>query len=83
MKSNKKAFSKGNNINIDISECNSAATDGLDNCSEATAAKIDSLIAIKQKELKSWEEMIVQKKEEYKILENLCQNVNLGAKTRR
>ena len=80
MKSNKKAFSKGNNINIDISECNSAATDGLDNCSEATAAKIDSLIAIKQKELKNWEEMIAQKKEEYKILETLCQSANLGAK---
>ena len=25
--------------------------------------------------------MIAQKKEEYKILENLCRNVNLGAKT--
>ena len=68
MKSNKKAFSKGNNINIDISECNSAATDGLDNCSEATAAKIDSLIAIKQKELKSWEKMIVQKRKSIKYL---------------
>ena len=47
MKSKKKVLWKGDNINIDISEFNSAATDSLDNCSESTAAKIDSLIAIK------------------------------------
>ena len=58
---------------MDVSEGNYPNAESSDNYSEySTAPKIDSLIAIKQKQLKSWEEMIVQKKEEYETLENLC-----------
>ena len=63
MKTKKKSSCKGDNINIDISECNSADADSSDDHSECSAAaKIDLIIATKQKELKSWEEMIAQKK---------------------
>ena len=47
VESKKKVLCKGDNINIDVSECNSATADSLENCSEATDAKIDSLIATK------------------------------------
>ena len=45
---------------------------------EAIADKMDSLILIKQQELKYWEAMIAGKKKEYTILEILCRNVKLG-----
>ena len=81
MKPKKKALCKGDNINIDVSQCNSTDADSSDDCSECSiAAKIDSLIAIKQKELKSWKKMIAQKKE-LEILKNLCRDVNLGDET--